>query len=113
MSVIPSSELCCLSDADFPSRTTEHMTARLDSLIEDIHAIQAPNLHGEVPADILLVAHGHILRAFVKRWLKYTMDFPLALMLEPGGVGILSYEGHDINQPALFVGMAFPLEQTA
>lgn len=42
------------------------------------------------PADVLLVAHGHILRAFVKRWLGYPLDFKLLLMLEPGGVGIVT-----------------------
>jgi broad specificity phosphatase PhoE len=66
-------------------------------------------MHGEAPADILLVAHGHLLRAFVKRWLGYEMEFPLSLMLEPGGVGILSYEANDVKKPALMVGMGFPL----
>jgi len=67
-------------------------------------------MNGEPPADVLLVAHGHILRAFVKRWLGYEMDFPLMLMVEPGGVGILSYEGKDIKKGALYLGMAFPLK---
>ncbi|KAF5005995.1 hypothetical protein F66182_15881, partial [Fusarium sp. NRRL 66182] len=48
------------------------------------------HMHGEPgPADIVLVAHGHLLRAFVKRWLGYPMEFPLSLMLEPGGIGVL------------------------
>lgn len=85
------------------------MTARLDELISKIHALQAPNMYGEAPADVVLVAHGHLLRAFVKRWLKYPMGFPLSLMLEPGAVGILSYQANDINQPALMVGMSFPI----
>jgi sedoheptulose-bisphosphatase len=46
-------------------------------------------MHGESPADVVVIAHGHSLRAFVKRWLKYPMDFPLSMMLEPGGIGIL------------------------
>jgi broad specificity phosphatase PhoE len=66
-------------------------------------------MNGEQPADIILIAHGHLLRAFTKRWLKYPMEFPLSLMLEPAGVGILSYQANDINQPALMVGMGFPL----
>lgn len=65
------------------------ITTRLDSLIEDITKIQEPNMHGEQPCDIVLFAHGHILRAFVKRWLKFPMDFPLSMMLEPGGVGVM------------------------
>lgn len=93
-------------------------------------------MHGEPgPADVVLVAHGHILRAFVKRWLGHPLDFPLSLMLEPGAIGILryihlhtstypdsrvlvlltfffrySYEHHNIKEPALLAGMAFPSE---
>lgn len=95
-------------------RTLQDLTLRLDSLIDEIHAIQSPNMRGESPCDVLLVAHGHLLRAFVKRWLKYPLDFPLSmLMLEPGGVGILSYEEHDINQPAFCLGIGFPLAKTS
>lgn len=37
------------------------------------------------------VAHGMSLRCFVKRWLGYPLDMPLALMLAPGGIGVLRY----------------------
>jgi len=66
-------------------------------------------MQGEAPADVVLIAHGHLLRAFVKRWLKYPLEVPLSLMLEPGAVGILSYEGGDIEKPALMVGLGFPV----
>ena len=55
------------------------------------------------------VAHGHILRAFAKRWLNYPMDFPLSMMLETGGVGTLSYQHQRIDEPAFLLGMSFPL----
>ena len=71
------------------ARTPGEVTARLDSLIREIHAVQGPYMHGEKECNVILVAHGHILRAFVKRWLKYPLDMPLSLMLEPGGIGIL------------------------
>jgi len=96
------------------SRTPQHLSDRLDSLIDEIHAIQSPNMRGESPCDIVLLSHGHLLRAFVKRWLKYPLDFALSMMmLEPGGVGILGYQEHDINQPAFFLGMGFPLAKAA
>lgn len=63
----------------------------MDSLIEKIRKLQAPHMDDDKPADVLLVAHGHILRAFVKRWLGYPLDFKLLLILEPGGVGVLTY----------------------
>ena len=68
-------------------------------------------MHGEKPADVLLVTHGHLLQAFAKRWLKYPMETPLAMMMEPGGIGILSYQHHhSIDEPAFLLGMGFHLE---
>ncbi|KAI9892945.1 MAG: hypothetical protein M1814_000829 [Vezdaea aestivalis] len=61
---------------------------RLDELIEEIRGLQKGSMHGETPADVFLVAHGHILRAFVKRWLGYPLELPLSIMFEPGGVAI-------------------------
>lgn len=66
------------------------MSSRLDTLIAKIRDIQAPHMDSGEPADVLLVAHGHILRAFVKRWLGYPLDFRLLLILEPGGVGVVT-----------------------
>jgi broad specificity phosphatase PhoE len=67
----------------------QKVTARLDALIQEIRTIQSPNMHGENHADVVVVAHGHILRAFTKRWLQYDLSNPFSMMLEPGGVGIL------------------------
>jgi sedoheptulose-bisphosphatase len=58
--------------------------------------------------DVVVVAHGHILRAFVKRWLNMDMASPLAMMLEPGGVCGLSYAHGDLAQRSVLVGMSFP-----
>lgn len=90
--------------------TPQQVTLRLDSLIAKIRDIHRPMmmLRGDRPSDIVLVGHGHILRAFVKRWLQYGLAFPLAIMLEPGGVGALSYQHHNIHEPACMVGMSFP-----
>ena len=65
------------------------VTDRLDRLIQEIHVLQGANMHGENACDVMLIAHGHILRAFVKRWLKYPLEMPISLILEPGGIGIL------------------------
>ena len=45
-------------------------------------------MHGKEACDVVLFTHGHLLRAFVKRWLKYPLEFGLSMMLEPGGVGV-------------------------
>lgn len=89
------------------------MTARCDALIADIrkrfhaHAIGQPKGSVEKPYDVLIVAHGHILRAFAGRWIgKNIADNP-SLILEAGGVGTLSYEHHKLNEPAILLGGAF------
>jgi sedoheptulose-bisphosphatase len=91
---------------------------RVDVVIEEIVGLQEEYMkksrEGQskervgVGRDILIVAHGHILRAFVKRWLKLEMDAPVELMLEPGGVCGLSYAHHNVNERAVLVGMSFP-----
>ncbi|KAH8806033.1 phosphoglycerate mutase [Xylogone sp. PMI_703] len=86
----------------------QQVEKRLDALIEKIYELQKPYMHGGPATDVLLVAHGHILRAFTKRWLRYAMDFPFTMMMEPGAIGIMSYAHHNISEPAILVGMGFP-----
>lgn len=83
----------------------KEVSDRLDSLIEKIKEIQGPYMNGEKAMDIVLIAHGHILRAFTKRWLGYGLDMNLLLMLEPGAVGVLSYSHHKVDEPSLLLGV--------
>ncbi|MCJ1290474.1 hypothetical protein MMC34_002012 [Xylographa carneopallida] len=87
------------------------ITARLDELIARIRALHGPALRAGQAADVVLVAHGHILRAFAKRWLGYALEVPLAMMLEPGGVGVLSYQHGRMEEPAFLLGLGFPVEE--
>lgn len=41
------------------------------------------------PSDVLVVAHGHILRALVARWIGASISQNPNLILEAGGVGTL------------------------
>ena len=63
------------------------MSKRLDRLIVEIRSkfhegvIGKPK--GEVPAgDVLIVAHGHILRAFTMRWIGRKLTDGVSLLLE-------------------------------
>jgi len=47
-----------------------------------------PTDRAEAKGDILIVAHGHILRAFTMRWIGRPLT-DTALILEAGGVGTL------------------------
>ncbi|CEI61168.1 hypothetical protein FVEN_g6095 [Fusarium venenatum] len=89
------------------------VTRRLDQLIEEIREKwhkPAMNQRSEQCGDVLLVAHGHILRAFAMRWAGYALREGPTFLLEAGGVGTLSYEHHRIEEPALLLGGAFVVE---
>ncbi|KFY07375.1 hypothetical protein V492_07199 [Pseudogymnoascus sp. VKM F-4246] len=82
------------------------VATRLDELIAKIKQLQAPCMDGwGAPADVVIIAHGHSLRAFAKRWIGFEMGMRLPLMLEPGAVGVLSYEHHRVDEPALLLGV--------
>jgi probable phosphoglycerate mutase len=36
------------------------------------------------------------------------MSFPFTMMMEPGAIGIMSYAHHNVEEPAILVGMAVP-----
>ena len=94
-------------------RSPQQITDRLDDLIADIqrrfhaHAIGKPKGSVKEPFDVLVVAHGHILRAFAGRWVKRDIAHNPSLILEAGGVGTLSYEHHNLDEPAILLGGAF------
>lgn len=74
----------------------QQITERLDGVIRDLRerfhvkAIGKPRAEGEEGAsDVLIVAHGHILRAFAARWVGKNIAENPSLILEAGGVGTL------------------------
>lgn len=81
------------------------VSERLDRIIRKIREIQGPYMHGEKGVDVVLIAHGHILRAFAKRWIRFPLATALPMMLEPGAVGVLSYEHHKVDEPAFLLGV--------
>lgn len=95
-------------------RIPSEVAARIDAVIAEIKDLHRGGMKGEKgPAmNILIVSppphspsfidfhtynpppptqvsHGHFLRAFTKRWLGLALDFPLGMLLEPGGIGTL------------------------
>lgn len=70
------------------------MTRRLDHLIKAIRdKWQAPAMgkseNEASKGDVLIVAHGHILRAFAQRWVGKSLEDGPTFLLEAGGVGTL------------------------
>ncbi|MCJ1353581.1 MAG: hypothetical protein MMC33_003568 [Icmadophila ericetorum] len=89
------------------------VTNRLDRLITDIRTRFHKHAMGSgegACADVLVVAHGHILRAFAMRWIGRNLTEGVSLLLEAGGVGTLSYEHHSIEEPAILLGGAFMVD---
>ncbi|KAF2636405.1 phosphoglycerate mutase family protein-like protein [Massarina eburnea CBS 473.64] len=90
------------------------ITARLDSFIALLrskhHSGKFGKSHASGPNDVLIVAHGHILRAFAARWIGKPLENNPSLILEAGGVGTLSYEHHSIDEPAILLGGAFVVD---
>lgn len=97
------------------SRSPQQVTERLDAVIAQIRErFHSKSIGKSVkdapPGDVLVVAHGHILRAFAGRWInKHIAENP-SLILEAGGVGTLSYEHHSIREPAILLGGAFMVD---
>jgi len=85
--------------------TAAEVAARLDRIIAKIREIQGPYMYGEKAVDVVLIAHGHILRAFAKRWIGFELSRSLPMMLEPGAIGVLSYEHHKVSEPAFLLGV--------
>lgn len=79
------------------TRSPKDITDRLDRLIHDIrethHRPVLEKTHPDPSAtgDVLVVAHGHILRALALRWSGSALDRGPTFLLEAGGVGTLRY----------------------
>ncbi|PHH51142.1 Sedoheptulose 1,7-bisphosphatase [Ceratocystis fimbriata CBS 114723] len=91
------------------------ITSRLDRLITEIRdkwhkpAMQS-QCQNSPAGDVLIVAHGHILRALAMRWVGAELEAGPAFILQAGGVGTLSYEHDNIHEPAILLGSAFTVE---
>jgi broad specificity phosphatase PhoE len=96
-------------EGDSPASVTD----RVDDLIKEIrtkyHTEEAFGGSKEAN-DVLIVAHGHILRAFAGRWIGRDISDNPGLILEAGGVGTLSYEHASVEEPAILLGGAFVVD---
>ncbi|KAI1839713.1 hypothetical protein JX266_014076 [Neoarthrinium moseri] len=99
------------SDGCESGESMQEVTERLDRIISEIRTMQTPHMAGETPGDVVLVAHGLILRCFVKRWLGYNVDSPFPMTLAPGAIAVLSYKNKNIEEPCLHIGLALPYQQ--
>jgi broad specificity phosphatase PhoE len=52
---------------------------RLDGIIAKIREMQKLHMHSEKGVDVVLLAHGHILRSFAKRWIGFDLEMRLPM----------------------------------
>ncbi|KAG9234280.1 histidine phosphatase superfamily [Amylocarpus encephaloides] len=91
-----------------PDQVTERLDRLIDIIRTKYHAPCIGKKPTDAPAgDVILVAHGHILRAFTMRWANKTLQDGPTFLLEAGGVGTLSYEHKRIEEPAILLGGGF------
>lgn len=90
------------------AETPAQVQGRVDeliTLIRKLHHGPAFAKQAQVSAasdgNVLLVAHGHVLRGFGARWIGTDITFARALQLDAGGIGVLGYEHHCIDEPAI------------
>ncbi|THX36289.1 phosphoglycerate mutase-like protein [Aureobasidium pullulans] len=93
----------------------DQITERLDAVIAEIREKYHKDAIGKTckeagPHDVLIVAHGHILRAFAARWINKNIADNPSMLLDAGGVGTLSYEHHSIDEPAILLGGGFMVD---
>ncbi|KAK3215373.1 hypothetical protein GRF29_19g3052309 [Pseudopithomyces chartarum] len=108
------------SDGCPGGESPQDVTARLDALISSIRekfhvgrfgkGAGWKGADGTGPNDVLVVAHGHLLRAFAARWVGRDLRDNPSLILEAGGVGTLSYEHGRVEEPAILLGGAFVVD---
>ncbi|CAH2350453.1 sedoheptulose 1,7-bisphosphatase [[Candida] railenensis] len=91
----------------------KEVTKRVDEVIARIKVNHLKALEQNVSCDTIVVAHGHILRCFAARWLGREINKNPDFLLDAGGVGVLSYGHHNIEEPALALAGAFvvPMEE--
>lgn len=69
------------------NRSPKDVTERLDRLIDEIRTKYQKDVIGKhqsegVSGDVLVVAHGHVLRAFAMRWINQELTNGVSLLLD-------------------------------
>lgn len=85
----------------------KQVTKRVDSVIAKIRDIHRQAFATKEPCDVVLVAHGHILRCLAARWVGKEINENPQFVLDAGSVGVLTYQHHNIDEPAISLGGAF------
>ena len=79
--------------------SVEQMCARVDDVIKTVRTYHTEYFHeGMNTRDVMIVAHGHFSRCLIARWLGMPLAFGTKLNVEPGGIAVLSYNHHRLEE---------------
>jgi len=68
------------------------ITARIDGVVERLKSLKG---------QILVFAHGHLLRVLASRWVHQPVSFGRSLLLATGTVSILGFDHYSPDEPAI------------
>ncbi len=72
--------------------SVDAICARIDGLVARLKALSG---------NVLLFAHGHVLRVLTARWVGQPVPFGRALLLSTATVSILGFDHHTMDEPAI------------
>lgn len=84
----------------------DDVTKRVDAFIARVREVHRQALEEKTAGDVLVVAHGHILRCLAARWLGFPIHCNPKFMLDAGGIGVLLYQHKSLDEPALMLAGA-------
>lgn len=87
--------------------SSEQVEARVDKFIGKIREIHRKAMEKGEECDVVVVAHGHILRCLTARWIGKPINVNPHYIMDAGGVGVMSYAHHNIDEPAICISGAF------
>ncbi|KAF9056510.1 histidine phosphatase superfamily [Panaeolus papilionaceus] len=82
--------------------SAEHMQSRVDGVISEVREYHRQYFEEGIGArDVLIVAHGHLSRVLITRWINSPLIQGNVFMVGPGSVTVLGYNHHSLDEPAI------------
>ncbi|PVF97598.1 phosphoglycerate mutase-like protein [Serendipita vermifera] len=80
----------------------EDITKRIDDTIAKVREFHRQyKEEGIGKRDMMIVAHGHFLRAFISRWVEFHVCLGTHFNVEPASVALLTYQHNNLAEPSL------------
>ncbi|KAG8831928.1 hypothetical protein FRC18_005741 [Serendipita sp. 400] len=82
--------------------SVEDITKRIDETIEKVREYHRQYKEESIgKRDMMIVAHGHFLRAFISRWVGFPLCLGTHFNVEPASIAMLTYQHNNLAEPSL------------